>query len=128
MKWIITCIFTLILYPALLAQDTIPTPAVTEPVPVSEPVNEVQAAANPQPENAVVKKDWKKNLYFGGYVNFSLGSYTSMGIEPMVGYKIIPILSVGAKIRYDYVKDNRSYLMFCTTNTPPIKVGSPFIV
>ncbi|MDX2432876.1 MAG: hypothetical protein QNK35_18195, partial [Bacteroides sp.] len=42
--------------------------------------------------------------YYGGYVNFSFGNYTSIGIEPMIGYKIIPRLSVGAKIRYDYVQ------------------------
>lgn len=108
MKWIIACVFTLMLYPAILAQDTITTPAVTEPVPVSEAVKEVEPAAKTQPEQAAANKAWKQKLYSGGYVNFSLGSYTSIGIEPMVGYKIIPILSVGAKIRYDYVKDNRS--------------------
>ena len=65
------------------------------------------ATQTAQPEKPAEKPDWKKKIYFGGYVNFSFGRYTMIGIEPMVGYKIIPILSVGAKIRYDYISDKR---------------------
>jgi len=53
------------------------------------------------------KPPLRDKIYFGGYLNLTLGSYTSIGIEPMVGYKIIPRLSVGAKLRYDYIQDNR---------------------
>ena len=114
MKFILTSIALCLLFPALMAQDTIPSvqpqdtvPAVTpavEAAPVAEPVAE--PAAEPAPQPAPEKASWKKKIYYGGYINFSLGSYTSIGIEPMVGYKIIPRLSVGAKIRYDYVKQD----------------------
>ena len=53
------------------------------------------------------KKSAGDKLYFGGYINMSFGSYTMIGIEPMIGYKIIPRLSVGAKVRYDYMQDKR---------------------
>jgi hypothetical protein len=118
MKLIITTIALCLLFPALMAQD--PTPAV-EPqdtipavAPAVEPQDTVAAAAPvaapaeepaEQPkEQPAEKPSWKTKIYYGGYINFSFGSYTSIGIEPMVGYKIIPRLSVGLKIRYDYVQ------------------------
>lgn len=54
------------------------------------------------------QKSFKDNLFFGGYLNLSFGSYTVIGIEPMIGYKINPKLSAGVKVRYDYIKDDRS--------------------
>lgn len=118
MKLIITCIAICLLYPAVFAQDTIPEvqpPAQTETIepavaPVAEPAAAVAAAPSPaktQAEQPAKKSDWKKKIYYGGYFNFTLGSYTSIGIEPMIGYKLIPRLSVGLKIRYDYVQDKR---------------------
>lgn len=121
MKWILIVIGILMVCPDLRSQDTITN--VQEPVPeeLVEPVapTEVVTAEEvppAQPQKPAQKAAWKKKLYFGGYVNFSLGSYTSIGIEPMVGYKIIPILSVGAKIRYDYIKDNRYSSSYSTSN------------
>jgi hypothetical protein len=119
MKFITTTIALCLLFPALMAQD--PTPAV-EPqdtipsvqpqdtipavapvvVPAAEPAAE--PAAQAQTEKPAKEKNWKTKIYYGGYVNFTIGSYTSIGIEPMIGYKIIPRLSVGLKIRYDYVQ------------------------
>lgn len=64
--------------------------------PVQEPVSEDQ-------------KPSKKNekVYFGGYANFSFGTYTLIGAEPLIAYKIFPKFSVGAKLSYEYVKDKR---------------------
>lgn len=121
MKFILTSVALCLLFPALMAQDTIPgvqardtVPAVAPAVevapvaePVAEPAPQVQEQAHAQAEKPAEKAAWKKKMYYGGYFNFSLGSYTSIGIEPMVGYKIIPRLSVGVKIRYDYVEDKR---------------------
>ena len=46
-------------------------------------------------------------LYFGGYANATIGKYTVLGIEPLVGYKLTPKLSVGGKISYEYISDKR---------------------
>ena len=63
---------------------------------------QVQQAPDTQPK---AKKSIGDKLYFGGYFNMSFGSYTLIGIEPMIGYKLIPRLSIGAKFRYDYMQD-----------------------
>ena len=119
MRLIITTIALCLIFPALMAQestpgvqpqDTIPTvepqdtiPAVAPAVaPAAEPA--VQAPAETQAEKPPKKSSAKEKIYYGGYINFSFGTYTSIGIEPMIGYKIIPRLSVGVKIRYDYVQ------------------------
>ncbi len=105
MKLILSIIALCLIYPAVSAQDTIPTVPPQDTVPVVVPAQEAQPVSQPEPK--ANKGAWKQKIYFGGYVNFSLGTYTSMGIEPMVGYKIIPRLSLGLKIRYDYIQDNR---------------------
>jgi len=118
MKFILTSIALSLLLTGIQAQDTIPAVQPQDTIPVVVPAEVVapaeQPAAEPttepapqaQPQKPAEKASWKKKMYYGGYINFSLGSYTSIGIEPMVGYKIIPRLSVGAKIRYDYVKQD----------------------
>jgi hypothetical protein len=109
MRLIITTIALFLLYPAIMAQDTIPGVQPQDTIPAVAPVvaPAAEPAAQSQTEKPAKDQSWKKKFYFGGYVNFTLGSYTSFGIEPMVGYKIIPRLSVGLKIRYDYVEDKR---------------------
>lgn len=123
MKTIIFSLALFLLIPSLMAQDPIPaaptpaqdTVAPAAPVaPVAEPVAEPAATPQPEPQAQTEPKAkenkgaWKKKMYYGGYINFSFGTYTTIGIEPMVGYKIIPRLSLGAKIRYDYVQYNGS--------------------
>lgn len=49
----------------------------------------------------------KSKLYYGGYLNLSFGSYTRIGIEPLVGYKLTPKFSLGGKLSYNYVNDKR---------------------
>ncbi len=46
--------------------------------------------------------------YYGGEVGFAFSSnYFSIGFDPLVGYKITPQFSVGAKIGYAYISDDR---------------------
>lgn len=69
-----------------------------------------QAAETPPPTQEAApqqKKSASDKIYFGGYMNLSFGNYTIIGIEPMIGYKLIPRLSIGAKFRYDYIQDKR---------------------
>ena len=88
------------------AQDVPATDTVAQDTVITE--QPVVAEAAPAPAPAPKKKSsFKEKLYWGGYINLSFGSYTMIGIEPMIGYKIVPRLSVGAKIRYDYIQDNR---------------------
>lgn len=82
--------------------------------PVTTPQDTVQAvqqAETVSPPSQQQKKNKAsrggKKLYFGGSVIFNVGSYTRIGIYPMVGFKILPKLSVGAKIGYEYIKDKR---------------------
>jgi len=44
----------------------------------------------------------KSKLYYGGYMSLSFGSYTIIGIEPMVGYKVTPEFSLGGSLSYEY--------------------------
>lgn len=65
---------------------------------------------NPVAQEQHVKKESKfdkSKLYYGGYVNASLGSYTVLGAAPLVGYKLTPKLSIGGQLTYEYVKDKR---------------------
>ena len=55
-----------------------------QPVKAEPVVQTVQTAAEPQ-KKPVLNPN---KMYFGGYVNASIGSYTAIGVEPLVGYKI----------------------------------------
>jgi hypothetical protein len=93
------------------AQETPPTTDTT----TQNQVAEAQAAAN-RSHAPKQKKPISDKLYFGGYMNMSFGRYTMIGVEPMVGYKLIPRLSVGAKIRYEYIQDKRYAETYTASN------------
>ena len=78
----------------------------------------VEETARPakKPAPSEPRKDIKDNLFYGGYINLTFGSYTVIGFEPMVGYKVSPRLSSGIKARYNYIKDDR-YAVSRTTST-----------
>lgn len=84
-----------------------------ETVVTQEPTQAQTTTQAPPPKQ---KKPIKDKLYYGGYINLSFGSYTRIGIEPMIGYKIVPRLSVGAKIRYDYIEDKRYSETYTTSS------------
>ncbi len=48
----------------------------------------------------------ESKFYYGGYLNLTLGSYTAIGVEPLVAYKITPNFSAGAILTYEYIRDN----------------------
>lgn len=58
---------------------------------------------NISPANQIAKES---KFYYGGYLNLTFGSYTALGIEPLIGYKINPKLSAGAIVTYEYIRDN----------------------
>ncbi|NOX47967.1 MAG: hypothetical protein GXO89_13415 [Chlorobi bacterium] len=76
---------------AAIAQDTI-----VEPV-------------QPQPKEKKQKKQKQpigQKMYFGGNLGLTFGTYTRIGLYPLVGYKFNPKFSGGVKVLYEYVKDN----------------------
>jgi len=55
--------------------------------------------------------------YYGGNIGFSFwNDYFYLGVYPLVGYKVTPKLSLGAKIGYAYISDDR-YEPFPALNT-----------
>jgi hypothetical protein len=100
---------------SVYAQEVPATDTIKQDTIIAEQAVVAQAATQPAPKQKQ-KKPIKDKIYYGGYLNLSFGSYTMIGIEPMIGYKIIPRLSVGVKIRYDYIQDNRYSETHSTSN------------
>lgn len=47
-------------------------------------------------------------VYYGGIVGLSLfGDIFRISAQPMVGYKVTPQFSIGAKVGYEYLRDKR---------------------
>lgn len=72
---------------------------------------------NPRPEETKTKspeestqKTSKKNdnVYYGLNATFSFGKYSFVGFEPLIAYKLLPKLSIGGKLSYEYFK-NKNY-------------------
>lgn len=57
-----------------------------------------------------------KRVYVGGYMSLTVGSYTRIGVYPLLGYKFTPKLSGGLKIGYEYVRDNRYTSTYTSSN------------
>jgi hypothetical protein len=75
-----------------------------------------QPVAKSKKTSAKPKTNFKNNIFYGGYINLSFGSYKVIGIEPMIGYKLTPKFAAGLKLRYDYIEDDR-YAQSYTTST-----------
>ena len=76
-----------------------------------------------QPQQETPQKPAKKQqppiyqrVYLGGYASLTVGSYTRIGVYPLIGYKFTPKLSGGVKIGYEYVSDNRYGSRYTTNN------------
>ena len=110
-----------------IAQDTIPGQVIrVDTIKIQNVrVDTVYVQENVQPQKQVQEskesqqKSQSKNdkVYYGGYANFSFGKYTIIGVEPLIAYKIIPKLSIGGKLSYEYYK-NKNY--------SPTKEGSNY--
>ena len=109
------------------AQDTIPGQVIrVDTVKIQQVrVDTVYVQGQQQTQNLTQQpkgdqqKSQSKNdkVYYGGYANFSFGKYTIIGVEPLIAYKIIPKLSIGGKLSYEYYKDK---------NYSPTKEGSNY--
>jgi len=68
------------------------------------PVDTVIVTSGKSAKKSQDQKPAVSKVYYGGYVNLSFGTYTSIGVEPMIAYKITPILSTGTKLSYEYLR------------------------
>jgi hypothetical protein len=68
---------------------------------------------NSEKENSNIYNPFKPSssqskVYYGGNIGFNFwNNYFYLGIYPLVGYKITPKFSVGGKIGYAYISDDR---------------------
>ena len=102
------------------AQDTIPGQVIrvdtvkventrVDTVYIKEQAPAPEQAPAQQPQESPKQSQGKESkVYYGGYANFSFGKYTIIGIEPLIGYKLLPKLSIGGKLSYEYYK-NKNY-------------------
>jgi len=67
-------------------------------------------------------------LYYGGSLGFTFGSYTSVSIWPMVGYKATPKLSFGLQPGYEYLKYKNYYNSTFETSNYGLRVFSRYRV
>lgn len=96
--------------------ETIPPSAENGDEASNPPLVEETTIPDKKPSASKSQKSFRDNIFYGGYINLSFGSYTVIGIEPMIGYKLTPKLSTGVKVRYNYIKDDR-YAKEYTTST-----------
>lgn len=97
--------------PTCFAQDTIPEKVIRVDTVIIQQVRVDTVyiqAPNQDQTQPQSQQNQNDKVYYGGYANFSLGKYSYFGIEPLIGYRLLPKLSVGGKISYEYFK-NKNY-------------------
>ena len=65
----------------------------------------VQSSKSKEPQYSTPpqnKKSFKDRLYFGGYLGLQFGTYTSIDISPLIGYRVTPDFNVGIGVLYNY--------------------------
>jgi len=80
--------------------------AVLGQTPAAEPET-ATAQAVPEAPHVTPTAPQPSPVYFGGTVTLGFGDFTRIGIQPLIGYKATPKLSVGAKFLYEYISDKR---------------------
>ncbi len=55
-------------------------------------------------------------VFFGGSFGLTFGSYFSLRVMPLVGYRVNPQLSVGAKVGYEYFRDKHNNFTITSHN------------
>jgi hypothetical protein len=65
------------------------------------------AAQQPAPTPQAPKTNEPGQVYWGGELGVSFGSYFRVSLVPLVGYKVTPKFHVGGKLGFSYVEDKR---------------------
>lgn len=81
------------------------------------PADTTQTAATTPSSPPPAAAPSETRVYYGGAVGFNFwGDYTSLSIEPFVGYKLNPKASVGGRVRYEYLNDKRGQVDYDSHN------------
>ena len=91
-----------------------PAAAPVAPAPVTpEPVTPPPAPAPAPTQKAAIENP----VYYGGAVGFSFwNDYWRISLEPYAARKLNPKLSVGGKVRYEYLNDSRGLVDYDSHN------------
>src|SRR5512136_670523 len=69
-------------------------------------------AAGQQPDStakeAPAAPPAQRNVFFGGTIGLSFGSYFRISVQPLIGYNFSQKFSGGVKLGYEYISDTRS--------------------
>lgn len=55
-------------------------------------------------------------VYYGGYLNLSFGTYTVIGAQPLIAYKVSSEFSLGTQLTYEYFSEKIYDQKYSTTN------------
>ena len=87
------------------AAPALAAPAAAAPAAAPTPTAAPPATAAPAPAAAPPSETSKRNdkIYYGGTVTLGFGTNTSIGVFPMIGYKLTPKISGGVEAGYQHV-------------------------
>ena len=75
---------------------------------IAQAIDSVKAEEEIKAEVPQNNPTGESKWYYGGNIGFSFwNDYFYLGVYPLVGYKVTPKLSLGAKIGYAYISDDR---------------------
>ena len=75
---------------------------------VAQAIDSVKAEEEVKTEVPQNNPTGESKWYYGGNIGFSFwNDYFYLGVYPLVGYKVTPKLSLGAKVGYAYISDDR---------------------
>ncbi len=100
-NYLYICSVVIIFNISLLAQQT-DTTQITQP--------------QQQKENPQKQKRKTNNVFYGGSIGLSFGNYFRIAIMPLIGYKINPKMSGGAKFVFEYIEDKSFDPKLTSTN------------
>ena len=84
---------------------------------LADGINNNKENENITPFNPFKPESQNSKVYYGGNVGLRFwNNYFYLGVYPMVGYKITPKLSIGAKIGYVYIRDRRYTSAYNSSN------------
>jgi len=102
--------------PGMSSPPPAPTTS-TSPMPTGQPTATGTAAPPAAASGTTESGMFGKPIYVGGAVGFSFWSdYMRISLEPFVGYKMSPKLSIGGKLRYEYLNDKRGTFDYTANN------------
>lgn len=64
--------------------------------------NQPKFTPQEKPTQVAKQKESFNRIYYGGSLGFSFGTVTSVRVDPLLGYRLTPKLSIGVKALYEY--------------------------